>query len=52
MFPTDVSSSYFENVDRFLATDFVPEEEDCVMARVRTTGINETKIEEREASFT
>lgn len=48
----DSAEYYFDNVERFVTSDFTPSEEDCVMARVRTTGINETKIADGNASFT
>lgn len=40
----DAAGYYFENVRRFAQPDFVPSEEDCIMARVRTTGIVETPV--------
>lgn len=35
----DAAPYYFNNADRFAEDDFIPTEEDAVMARVRTTGI-------------
>ncbi|XXQ40016.1 G-protein alpha subunit [Plasmodiophora brassicae] len=37
---------YFANVERFIESDFVPTEEDCVMARVRTTGMVMTEFDQ------
>lgn len=37
---------YFEHLERFLEPDFVPNEEDCVMARVRSTGIVTTEFDQ------
>ena len=36
-----------KHLHRFCETDFTPTEEDCVMARVRTTGIVESLLEQR-----
>jgi hypothetical protein len=43
--------SYFNNVERFTSEDFIPSEEDCIMARTRTTGIVETRFSEGPAHF-
>jgi len=40
----DSAEYYFENVERFVEDDFVPSEEDQIMARVMTTGLVETEI--------
>lgn len=37
---------YMEHLERFVESDFVPNEEDCVMARVRTTGIVTTEFDQ------
>jgi len=37
---------YFDNIARFGKNDFVPTEDDCIMARVRTTGILTSDFEE------
>ena len=42
----DSSDYYFEHLERILEPDFVPNEEDCVMARVRTTGIVTTEFDQ------
>lgn len=47
----DASDYYFENAIRFSKSDFVPSEEDCIMARVRTTGIVVTEFDEGPAHF-
>ncbi len=43
--------SYFENVMRFVAEGYVPTEDDCIMARVRTTGIVVTEFDEGPVHF-
>lgn len=45
----DSFSYYIKNLERFCEEDYVPSEEDCVMARIRTTGIVVTKLEQRIA---
>jgi len=47
----DASDYYFENAPRFCYDDFVPTEEDCIMARVRTTGIVVTEFDEGPVHF-
>lgn len=42
----DAFQYYVKNLDRFTEPDFLPNEEDCVMARVRTTGIVNTELEQ------
>ncbi|GAM18747.1 hypothetical protein SAMD00019534_019220 [Acytostelium subglobosum LB1] len=42
----DATPYYFDNIERFLEDDFRPTEEDCIMTRVRTTGISTTDLEE------
>jgi len=38
---------YMDNIDRFAEPDFVPSDEDIVMARIRTTGIQENRLEHK-----
>lgn len=38
---------YMENIDRFAEADFIPSDEDIVMARIRTTGIQENRLEHK-----
>jgi len=47
----DAASYYFANVERFLEDDYMPTEEDIIMARVRTTGIITTKFENPPVNF-
>eukprot|EP01114_Cavostelium_apophysatum_P002008 TRINITY_DN1175_c0_g1_i1.p1 TRINITY_DN1175_c0_g1~~TRINITY_DN1175_c0_g1_i1.p1 ORF type:complete len:367 (+),score=130.25 TRINITY_DN1175_c0_g1_i1:251-1351(+) len=47
----DAANYYFENVIRFAEDDFDPTEEDCIMARVRTTGIVVTEFDEGPVHF-
>nr|AAB19931.1 G-protein alpha-subunit 8 [Dictyostelium discoideum, Peptide, 154 aa] [Dictyostelium discoideum] len=47
----DATPYYFENIQRFLDDDFVPTEEDCIMTRVRTTGISVTEFDEGPVHF-
>jgi len=42
----DSFSYYIRNLERFVEADWVPTEEDAVMARIRTTGIVVTNLEE------
>ncbi|KMS93747.1 hypothetical protein BVRB_028370 [Beta vulgaris subsp. vulgaris] len=37
---------FFNNVERFAEHDYVPTEEDCIMARVRTTGMVQTEFDQ------
>ena len=37
-------SSYFENMERLLKPDYVPDEQDVLRSRVQTTGIIETSF--------
>jgi len=48
----DSADYYFENVERFVEDDFVPTEEDQIMARVMTTGLVETEIPASPISLT
>lgn len=43
----DAFSYYIKNLDRMLQPDFVPSEEDSLMARVRTTGIVVSELESK-----
>jgi len=47
----DAASYYFANVERFLEDDYMPTEEDIIMARVRTTGIITTEFENPPVNF-
>ncbi|EGG19940.1 G-protein subunit alpha 8 [Cavenderia fasciculata] len=47
----DATPYYFENIQRFLEDDFRPTEEDCIMTRVRTTGISVTEFDEGPVHF-
>jgi len=38
----DSSKYYFENIDRLMAPDYIPSEQDVLRSRVATTGITET----------
>jgi len=38
---------YLENLTRFCSPDFEPSEDDCVMARIRTTGIVVTNLKQK-----
>lgn len=38
---------YIDNLHRFTEEDYKPSEEDCIMARIRTTGIVVTELEQR-----
>lgn len=45
----DAVGYYMEHIERFATAGYEPTEEDIVMARVRTTGIIETSLEEKRA---
>jgi len=47
----DAAPYYFEHVTRFAEEDYAPTEEDCIMARVRTTGIVVTEFDEGPVHF-
>jgi len=47
----DAAPYYFEHVVRFCQEPFNPTEEDCIMARVRTTGIVVTEFDEGPVHF-
>jgi hypothetical protein len=43
--------SYFRNLDRMFAPNWLPNNQDMLHARLRTTGITETLFEMREVNF-
>jgi hypothetical protein len=43
--------SYFRNLDRMFAPNWLPDNQDMLHARLRTTGITETLFEMREVNF-
>jgi len=43
---------YFENSERFAADDYKPTDEDVLRAKLKTTGIIETKFAEKDIEFT
>lgn len=45
------TNSYFTNVQRIVAEDYVPSEEDMVMTRIRTTGISVTEFQEGPVQY-
>jgi len=47
----DASEYYFTNVQRMVAEDFTPSEEDMVMTRIRTTGISVTEFTEGNVMY-
>lgn len=47
----DATPYYFENIQRFIEDGYVPTEEDCIMTRVRTTGIAVTEFDEGAVHF-
>ena len=40
-----ISFSYFDNIDRLFAPDYLPNDQDVLRSRLRTTGITETLFE-------
>lgn len=42
--PADASYSFFEEVRRLAAPDYIPNEADVLRARTKTTGIYETRF--------
>ncbi|EFA80650.1 G-protein subunit alpha 4 [Heterostelium album PN500] len=40
----DSASYFFENIDRYMKEDFIPNEQDVLRCRVRTTGIQESEF--------
>lgn len=47
----DASDYYFHHAVRFTEPGFVPTEEDCIMARIRTTGIALTDFDQGPVHF-
>jgi len=47
----DATPYYFEHIHRFIEEGYVPTEEDCIMTRVRTTGIVITEFDEGPIHF-
>jgi len=47
----DAADYYFEHVLRFVGDDYKPNEDDCIMARVRTTGIVSTEFDDGPIHF-
>jgi len=47
----DCASYFFENIDRFMADNYVPTQDDVLRARVRTTGIQEAEFKFEELEF-
>ncbi|EXJ92081.1 hypothetical protein A1O3_00631 [Capronia epimyces CBS 606.96] len=47
----DNLSFYFENISRMFQPDWIPNDQDMLHARLRTTGITETVFELRELTF-
>jgi len=47
----DASEYYFTNVQRIVADDYTPTEEDMVMTRIRTTGISVTEFTEGNVMY-
>jgi len=47
----DASDYYFDNVARFVEENYIPNEDDRIMARVRTTGIVGTEFDETGVHF-
>ena len=43
--------SYFDNIDRLLTKDYVPNEQDVLRSRVQTTGIIETSFKINKAYY-
>ncbi|KAJ3430984.1 guanine nucleotide-binding protein g(o) subunit alpha [Anaeramoeba flamelloides] len=48
----DSAAFYFDNIDRIVDENFVPNDQDILMTRVRTTGIIETVFEYEGIHFT
>lgn len=47
----DSASYFFENIDRFLESGYIPTEQDALRARVRSTGIEEAEFKFSDLSF-
>ena len=43
--------SYFHNMERLLASDYVPDEQDVLRSRVQTTGIIETSFRVKQLTY-
>lgn len=43
--------SYFQNMDRLLSDDYVPDEQDVLRSRVQTTGIIETSFHVKQLTY-
>jgi hypothetical protein len=46
-----LSKSYFDNIDRISASDFVPNEQDVLRSRAKTTGIIEIEFDVDKTHF-
>ena len=44
-------SSYLDSIERLSQTDYVPNEQDVLRSRVKTTGIVETHFQFKELHF-
>jgi len=47
----DVANFLFENLDRISSPNYIPDQNDCLRCRARTTGIIETKFEIAQFEF-
>jgi len=47
----DSASYFFNNIDRFMKPDFIPNEQDVLRARVRSTGIDEAEFDFEDLQF-
>ncbi|KAH3761389.1 G-protein subunit alpha 8 [Pelomyxa schiedti] len=47
----DASEYYFANVHRLIEDDYRPSEEDCLMTRIRTTGLSVTEFDDPPVHF-
>lgn len=47
----DSAAYFFDNIDRFLAPDYIPSEQDALRARVRSGGIEEAIFKFQDISF-
>lgn len=48
---TDLVSSYFDSIDRIAAHDYLPNDQDVLRSRVKTTGITETTFIIQELTY-
>lgn len=46
-----IDGSYFNDIDRIAASDFVPNEQDILRCRAKTTGITETEFDVEGVHF-